>query len=179
MDKKKIISRVFMVIMLLLIVSCYTILVVLQPSSAVVGEKIRVQVQVQTDPDPTFGLDTDPKPQIASFLIPNDWTVDTVFYVSEDASPLQGGYEFLPNATYDRYPGDGTGSVDYWSDTLEVLYPSGSERKWVTYQSNEDVSITVNTAVHDLFVDFIVGQSEGTFDIGYFLTNASLDFDQD
>ena len=164
-----------LIAVLLVLSGCYTIMSVNQPNTANTNEKINVHLQVRTEPDPQYGLDTDPKNQIVGLMIPNDWTVDSVYFQGDQISPAEDYCTFLPPDSADAYPN----KVDYWTDSLEAHFPSGPDRHWVVYQSVHTILPNADTTFNDLYVNFTVGQTEGDFGIGYFVSNAALDFGED
>jgi hypothetical protein len=156
-----------MIVGLLFQVACFLIIEVDQPSSATAGGKITVTVTVQTDGD----IDQTPQFGIFAVLIPNDWAVDTVHFAGAFGP---GGMSFLHPDSGDGNPG---GQVDFWADSIEVHYPSGDDMNWVVYQSDEGwTKDNTDTGFVDVTVEMTVGQTGGTFDLGYFVTDASLDF---
>ena len=147
------------------IAGCFVIKLVSQPSTAMGGEQITsvvtVSVEGQTDANPHYG--------IAGFLIPNDWTIDSVYFT--------GGYSdyctYLDPDSADAEPG---GAEDYWTDTLETRYPSGVDMKWVVYQSSQS-HLTLNDTVDVLLtVKMTTSAAQGNFNLGYFASDAALDF---
>ena len=144
---------------------CFIIVLVNQPSSALGGEQITttltVSVEGQSDANPHYG--------IVGILIPNDWTIDSVYF--------SGGYTdymtFLHPDSSDAEPG---GQVDFWADSLEGRYPSGANYMWVVYQSSQSHATLVDTVDVTLSIIMTTALTQGDFDIGYFVTNASLDF---
>jgi hypothetical protein len=162
---KKFSPKLFFIILIPLISSCFTILTVEQPESAQVGEQISVYLEVRTevkDENPHYG--------IVGLLIPNDWNVDSVYY-SGDFGPDY--CFFLPADSADGDPG---GKMDFWADTLETRFPSGDSMSWRVYHAKKGYAANEDTAYVDLFIKMTVGQMTGTFPLGYLVTNAALDF---
>lgn len=149
----------------LLIAGCFAILSVNQPASVQGLEQftasLRVEIAGQSDANPHYG--------IVGLLIPNDWQVDSVWF--------EGAYNdyctFLHPDSSDAEPG---GQVDYWADSLEARYPSGPNLQWVIYQSSTSHLTLVSTDTVDLFVTMTPSATQGIFDLGYFVTDAALDF---
>ncbi len=147
------------------LVGCFKILNVVQPSSATVGDQITstvtVSVEGQSDANPHYG--------IVGLLVPNDWTIDNVVF----SGAYQDTCLFLPADSSDSEPG---GLVDYWTDSLEARYPSGTDMKWIVYQSKTS-HVTINDTVSvDVSVKMTVGQAQGNYNLGYFVSDAALDF---
>ena len=148
-----------------IIAGCFVITLVSQPSSAQGGEQITsvvtVSVQGQSDSNPHYG--------IVGLLVPNDWTIDTVYF--------SGGYSdyctYLDPDSSDAEPG---GIEDYWTDTLETRYPSGTDMKWVVYQSSQSHLTLVDTVDVMLTVKMTTSATQGNFNLGYFVSDAALDF---
>jgi len=162
---KKLILISVVVVLIAVLSSCFTILSVDQPTSVGVGETISVALEVRTE-----GTDENAHYGIIGLLIPNDWTVNSVSY-SGDFGPDEAS--FLHPDSIDGDPG---GQVDYWTDSLETRYPSGDDMQWVVYQANTPYSSALDTGYIDVDVEMIVGNTAGTYNIGYFVTNAALDF---
>ncbi len=167
---------IMIIVMAMVLSSCYTIMSLVQPTTALTNEIIDVSLIVRTEPDPVYGLDNEYHHGIVGVMIPNDWTVNVVYYSGPDADPPEGYFSFLHPDSADGDPG---GNVDYWADTLEARWPSGPDREWRVYQSDEKMKALKDTTFNDLYIQFVSGEMTGTYDIGYFVTNAALDFDED
>lgn len=153
-------------IILPLLSACFTILEVDQPTTAKTGETISVYLQVRTE-------DQEPNPHhgIIGLLIPNDWSVKSVKY-SGDIGPDE--CSFLHPDSADGDPG---GQVDYWTKELETRLSSGADMQWVVYQANTPYNYQAgDTAYVDVQIELTVGNTLGKYEIGYFVTNAALDF---
>jgi hypothetical protein len=154
------------IILTFFIAGCFVILSVNQPSTALGGEQVTATVTVSvegpSDDTPHYG--------IAGFLIPDDWSVSS-------ASFTGGGYtdnmSFLHPDSSDKEPG---GQVDYWTDSLEARYPSGDGYKWVVYQSDNSHLTIVDTVETIVTVVFNTSETQGAFNLGYFVSDAALDF---
>ena len=160
-----------------LISGCFTFLQITQPSTAVPGEQIMVELFIRhTDFfGETPGLDWG----IFGLMIPDDWTVDSVKYQSHQPAPdtsdiKPGSMAYLDPDIPDNYPN----KVDYWTDSLETRYPPPDGMFWEVWQSVDADSTALDTGYVDMFVYMTVGQTEGIFDLGYFISMASLDFDE-
>jgi len=159
------ISGITAVLTAVILAGCFIIATINQPSSAVGGEQITTTVIVTVE-----GIsDANPHYGIAGFLIPNDWTIDTVYF--------SGAYNdymtFLHPDSSDAEPG---GQVDYWTDSLEARFPSGTNYFWVVYQSSTSHLTLEDTVDVTLTVKMTTSATLGNFDLGYFVSNASLDF---
>jgi len=155
----------FFSIILPLLSGCFTILEVDQPATVATNSPIEVKLQVRTD-----GTDTNPHYGILGLLIPNDWTVNLVTY--------SGGFgpdtcSFLHPDSIDGDPG---GQVDFWTDSLEAHFPSGDDMMWVVYQANTPYASNLDTGYVDVVIQMSSGAMIGKFNIGYFVTDAALDF---
>jgi len=149
----------------LIYAGCFEILSVSQPSSATGGEQITATINV----DVQGNVDSNPHYGIVGLLVPNDWTVDSVNFT--------GGY--TDYATYlhpDSADKETGGQVDYWNPALETQYPSGDNYKWVVFQSSKAHTVINDTLGVSLVVKMTTGTSQGNFNIGYFVTDAALDF---
>ncbi len=153
-------------IILPLLSACFTILEVDQPTTAKTGETISVALQVRTE-----DKEANPHYGIIGMLIPNDWTVKSVKY-SGDIGPDE--CSFLHPDSADGDPG---GQVDYWTKELEARLSSGADMQWVVYQANTPYNYqAADTAYIDVQIELTVGTTLGKYEIGYFVTNAALDF---
>lgn len=160
----KLLRLLTLVLVLPLISGCFEIVSIEQADTVNPGDALSVVVKVKTD-----GTDENAHHGIVGLLIPNDWVVNQVNYTG-DFGP--DACTFLDPATPDADPN----AVDYWTDSLEVRYPSGDNMQWVVYQANTAYASAIETGNVDLAVDFTVGATKGTFNLGYFVTNAALDF---
>lgn len=149
----------------LMIAGCFVILTVSQPSTVMGLEKFTASLEVEVDGQ----TDATPHYAIVGLMLPNDWQVDSVWFT--------GAYNdyctFLPPDVPDNEPG---GQVDFWTDSLETRYPSGAEMQWLVYQSSSPHLTLVSKDTIDLFVTMTPGVTQGNFDLGYFVSDAALDF---
>lgn len=146
---------------LLPLISTCVIILVEQPSTVTSGESITINIEYHTiyaDENPHYG--------ILGLLIPNDWIVVSVNYDGDFGS---GECMFLHPDSSDWEPG----IQDFWTDSLELHFPSGDSMQWVVYQSDEPYAVDVDTSYVDGTFEMIVGQSSGTFDLGYFVASAA------
>lgn len=166
LNTTRLIFLVAIAIILPLLSGCFTIIEVDQPTSAKTGETISVYLQVRTEDQ-----ESNPHYGIVGMLIPNDWTVKSVKY-SGDIGPDE--CSFLHPDSIDGDPG---GQVDYWAKTLETQLPSGADLQWIVYQANTPFNYQAgDTAYVDVEIELTVGSTLGKYEIGYFVTNAALDF---
>jgi len=166
MLQNKTISYIAMGLLAIVLSACFTIILVIQPSSAMVGEAISVKVDVVLD-----GTETaEAKCGIVGIMLPNNWNVDSVYFDGDIADFCI----FLHPDSVDCNPG---GQVDFWTDTLEGRYPSGPDMEWRVYQSSQQW-LKADTADWNvsITVEMTVKAPEGNFDLSYFVTNAGLDF---
>ncbi|MBD3287316.1 T9SS type A sorting domain-containing protein [candidate division KSB1 bacterium] len=159
------ITLLAVVILLPLISGCFTIIRIDQTTMTTPGEEVTVHLLVRTE-------DTDDTPHygIVGLLIPEDWTVDLVHYFG-DFGP--DSCSFLHPDSSDAEPG---GQVDFWTQELENRYPSGEGMQWVVYQANTPFASSIDTGYVDLYVDMTTGATESDYNLGYFVSNAALDF---
>lgn len=166
LNATKLLFVIVAAIILPLLSACFTILEVDQPTTAKTRETISVYLQVRTE-------DQEPNPHhgIIGLLIPNDWTVKSVKY-SGDIGPDE--CSFLHPDSADGDPG---GQVDYWTKELETRLSSGADMQWVVYQATTPYNYQAgDTAYVDVQIELTVGNTLGKYEIGYFVTNAALDF---
>lgn len=166
LNTTKLIFVIAIAIILPLLSGCFTILEVDQPTSAKTGETISVYLQVRTEDQ-----EANPHHGIIGMLLPNDWTVKSVKY-SGDIGPDE--CSFLHPDSADGDPG---GQVDYWTKELETRLSSGADMVWVVYQANTPYNYQAgDTAYVDVQIELNVGATLGKYEIGYFVSNAALDF---
>jgi hypothetical protein len=153
------------VVLAVILTGCFIIVLVNQPSTAQGGEQITTTITVSVEGT----SDTNPHYGIVGILMPNDWSIDSVYFT--------GGYTdymtFLHPDSSDAEPG---GQVDFWTDSLEGRYPSGDDYMWIVYQSSQSHAVLVDTVDVTLSIKMTTGLTEGDFNLGYFVTDAALDF---
>jgi hypothetical protein len=155
-----------MTVLAIVLSGCFTIVLVTQPGTGMVGESIFVKVDVVLD-----GTEANAKCGIVGIMLPNNWNVDSVFFVGDSISDY---CIFLDPDSIDCNPG---GQVDFWTDTLEGRYPSGPDMEWRVYQSSQQwVKNDPADWNVSLTIEMTIGSPEGSFDLSYFVTNAGLDF---
>ena len=163
--KNKVAKIAVLVITALIMAGCFVILTVSQPSSVMGLEQFTASLSVEV----TGQVDANPHYAIVGLKLPNDWQVDSVWFT--------GAYNdyctFLHPDSSDSEPG---GDVDYWTDSLEARYPSGSDMQWLVYESSTSHLTLNSTDTVDVFVKMTPGLTQGNFDLGYFVTDAALDF---
>lgn len=150
----------------LIVAGCFLIKTVTQPSTVQASQQFTSTVAVQVD---ASSSDATPHYAIVGLKVPNDFQIDSVWFTGG----YTGACEFLPANVSDKEPG---GAVDYWTDSLEGRYPSGADMKWVVYQSTQSFLTIVNTLDVTLQVKMRAGSTLGNFNIGYFVSDAALDF---
>jgi hypothetical protein len=163
--KNKVAILSVLVITALIMAGCFLIVLVTQPSSVQGLQQftasVKVEVDGQSDANPHYG--------IVGLKLPNDWQIDSVWFT--------GTYNdyctFLHPDSSDKEPG---GQVDYWTDSLEARYPSGPDMQWLVYQSSTSHLSVVSKDTVDLFVKMTPGVTQGAFNLGYFVSEAALDF---
>jgi len=167
MLRKKTISFIAMTVLVIVLSGCFTIVLVTQPGSAMIGESISVKVDVVLD-----GTETgEAKCGIVGIMLPNNWNVDSVFFAGDSISDY---CIFLDPDSIDCNPG---GQVDFWTDTLEGRYPSGPTMEWRVYQSSQQwLKFDPADWNVSLTIEMTVKPPEGNYNLSYFVTNAGLDF---
>ena len=149
----------------LIIAGCFVILTVSQPSSIMGLQQFTSSLSVEV----VGQDDTTPHYAIVGVMLPNDWQVDSVWFT--------GVYNdyciFLHPDSTDSEPG---GQVDYWTDSLEARFPSGADMQWLVYESSTSHLTLNSTDTVDVFVKMTPGVTQGNFDLGYFVSDAALDF---
>lgn len=150
----------------LIIAGCFVINTVTQPASVETSQQFTSTVNVTVDAQYD---DSNPHYGIVGIKIPNDFMIDSVWFTGT----FTGACTFLPANVSDGEPG---GNMDYWTDSLETRYPSGADMKWVVYQSNDKFTTIVGSVPETLKVKMTAGLTSGNFNIGYFVSDAALDF---
>jgi hypothetical protein len=160
-------AGILVILTLVLISSCYTILSVVQPSNANVGETITTTIDLEMDETGLAG--SGPSYGLTAIMMPTDWTVVEVSY-DGDYGPSTMAY--LHPDSIDIQPGAGT---DYWYDSLVVNYPPPAGMDWYVYEGTESHvylgGITNVTATYQLTTG-----AAGNYNIGYYVNNADLHF---
>lgn len=153
------------VLFALLLASCFLIVSVTQPLTVQGLQQFTASVLVEVDGQ----SDANPHYAIVGLKLPNDWQVDSVWF-----SGTYNDYcTFLHPDSSDKEPG---GQVDYWTDSLEARYPSGPDMQWLVYQSSVSHVSVVSKDTVDLSVNMTPGVTQGSFELGYFVSDAALDF---
>ncbi len=166
MLQKKTIKFIAISLLAIVLSGCFTIILVIQPSSAMIGEAISVKVDVVLD-----GTEANPKCGIVGIMVPNGWNIDSVYFVGDIG---QDYFIFLPPNVPDCNTG---GQVDFWTDSLEARYPSGTDMEWRVYQSSQQwIKSDAADDTVSITIEMTVKPPEGNFDLSYFVTNAGLDF---
>ena len=147
---------------------CYKMKSVNQVSNAAVGSEVTSTFTVEYDGDSRAGT----RHAIIGVLTPNDWAIDSVYF----DGVFSDNCTFLPAEVADADTG---GQIDYWTDSLEVKYPSGSDMQWLVFQSDSGHAAQDTTADITVTVKMTVGQTEGDYDIGYFASDSRMDFTGD
>jgi hypothetical protein len=165
---KEIVLFVAVLSMIFLLSSCFTIYEVNQPCNVDPGQSIQVNLKTSTN-----STDENAKYGILGLLIPNDWEVDSVYY---DGDYGQGTFSFLHPDSADNYPS----TLDSgWADVMESMYPSPDDMHWTVYQADTAYAPTTDTNYVYFTIDITVGNKLGAYKLGYLLTEASLDFDNE
>ncbi len=163
--KNKVAKISVLVITALIMAGCFYFVSVTQPSSVQGLEQFTASVVVKVEGN----VDANPHYAIVGLRLPNDWQVDSVWFT--------GAYNdyclFLPANVPDNEPG---GQVDFWTDSLEGRYPSGADMKWLVYQSSTAQTVIPDTLDATLYVTMTPGVTQGNFNLGYFVSDAALDF---
>ena len=151
----------------IIVTSCFTILAIIQPSTAVTGEQIMVTMESRTN-----STDANPKYGIVAVLVPNDWTIDAMTYTGDYGN---GSFSWLHPDSNDSYPSNlDTGQG--WIDSIEVRYPSPADMRWEIWEANEAHAPAVDTNYLDIEITMTVGPTVGAWDLGYLLSESSSDF---
>ncbi len=164
MSKRNTISLAAVLIFSLVLSSCIEITTLVQAASAVFGESITTEFEIKTEYD-----DANAYQGIIGVMLPIDWSVDSVYMSGDYGADY---FSFLHPDSADGYAND----VDYWTDSLEVRYPSPADMEWRVYQSSQTIEYTLNPAYSDVKIEMTVGETAGDFELGYFFTNAAWDF---
>lgn len=163
--KNKVAKISVLVITALIMAGCFYFVSVTQPSSVQGLEQFTATAVVKVEGT----VDANPHYAIVGLRLPNDWQVDSVWFT--------GAYNdyclFLPANVPDNEPG---GQVDFWTDSLEGRYPSGADMKWLVYQSSTAQTVIPDTLDVNLHVTMTPGVTQGNFNLGYFVSDAALDF---
>ncbi|MHA2030791.1 MAG: DUF4961 domain-containing protein, partial [Candidatus Kariarchaeaceae archaeon] len=172
MKINKTVSILSIVTLSLLLSSCFIIVLVVQPGTAMIGEAIVVEIDVEL----TDSEEYNPQCGLVGIMLPNSWIVDSVYFVPVIGTVGPDYCLFLHPDSIDCNPG---GQIDYgWADSLEGRWPSGPDMEWRVYQSTQSWTKSdpgTNWQV-DLTIKMTVLGPEGDYDLSYFVTTAALDF---
>ncbi len=174
MHKKTLVSWSIAFILFLALAGCFTFERILQPESVMTGDSFTTQATVKVFGDPFWQLDKSPHYAIIGVLIPDDFTVDSVYYFPGDPGDIG------PNTCAFLHPdssdGEPDGQQNYWTDSLSYHYPPAEGMHWEVYQSLTKDSTSIDTSFVELFIEMTAGIDTGSYHIGYFVSNAALDF---
>jgi len=135
-----------------------------QPSTVTAGASITINVQIETS-----SSDANKKWGLLGIMIPDDWTVNSVNYTGDFGD---GTTHFLPSDSSDKYPS----AVDQgWADSIEARYPSGDLMHWAVYESDSGYTWSATSYI-DVAINLTVGNTNGSYDLGYFFSEGSFDF---
>jgi hypothetical protein len=161
--------QILSIALVVIIAGCFDISEVAQPATAVNGTSIEASFLMKT-----YEADANPHHLIVGLLIPSAWTVDSVYYEGTVFGPDY--CTFLHNDSLDRDLG---GTIDLgWTDSLNVHYPPVAGMEWRVYQGTIGyASANADTVYTDVFIEMTLdGWAAGDFELGYFVSNAALDF---
>jgi len=147
------------------LMSCFEITNIDQPKSAKAGDKITARVEVKTN-----GVDQNPHHGIVAIRVPSAWNIISV--------KMKGDYgrDTLKPLPADTPDGDRGGVVDYWQPELERKWDPGTSEKWIVFQTSKGYKAVKEIAFVDITIEMQVGNTPGVTKLGYFVTNAALDF---
>jgi len=173
----KIAKRTFLLItvllMMILLTSCFTIDEVAQPTTIGTETTFMTKLKVSTAPDPTYGLTTAGKYGIVGVLVPDEWSVDSVYYEPGNPGDIGPNHcQFLAPGTADSDPG----TVDHWKDSLDVMYAAPTGMHWEIWESVSKDSTALNDGNVGVNILLTTGTTETSYNLGYFVTEASMDF---
>jgi hypothetical protein len=162
---QKTISFFAMALLAIALSGCFVIILVIQPGTAMIGEAIVVELDVEFSDE-----DTNPKCGLVGIMLPNNWTVDLVYFTPVIGTVGPDTCVFLDPDSADCNPS----LIDtHWADSLEARWPSGPDMEWRMYQSLQAWAKTgSDTWSVDLTIEMTVAGPEGDFNLSYFVTNA-------
>jgi len=136
---------------------------IVQPATATAGQQITVNLTVSTEDS-----DANKKWGLLGLFIPNDWVVDTVYYEGDLG---EGGAHFLHPDSADNY----ASNWDYhWGDSMNTYIASVEGMRWEVWESDSGTAYTSKSYI-DITVEMTVGNTNGTFDIGYLFTDGATE----
>lgn len=136
---------------------------IVQPETATAGEQITVTMTVSTEDS-----DANKKWGMLGLFIPNDWVVDTVFYEGDLG---EGGAHFLHPDSADNY----ASNWDYhWGDSMDTYIASVEGMRWEVWEADSGFAYSSKSYI-DITVEMTVGNTNGTFDIGYLFTDGATE----
>ena len=161
------------VVITILMMGCFTIHEVDQPTSATAGEQISITVTCSAEEE----AETIERHMLFGLLVPNDFTVNTVTYEGD----FEGTCELLTAETALRDTVGPYKDAQTWYDSTEAYYPSGDDMQWVLFQGIESHTKPgkEDTLWFDVAIDMTVGNTNGTYNLGYLLSMVNLDFTEE
>jgi len=133
-----------------------------QPETASAGEQITITLTILTSSE-----DANVKWGLLGLMIPDDWTVDAVYYTGDFGS---GGTHFLHSDSADNYPS--VWDIG-WADSIEALIPSEENMHWEVYESDDGFTWSVESYI-DATILMTVGNNNGSYDLGYLFTEGAM-----
>jgi len=159
------------VITVLVIAGCFFPIEVNQPSSATVGETIKVSLGVQID-ETESGAGAGPSSGLCAILIDTNWTVEKVEFDGDYGPEVM---EYLHPDSADNSPGKG---VDFWYDSLAFHLPPPAGMEWVVFQGIEEHFYIGDTSNVTVEISIKVNTA-GVVNLGYFVSTTDLSFEED
>ena len=152
------------------IAGCFFPLVVDQPSTGTVGEKITVTIDVTID-ETAGGPGGGPAGGICAVLMDTNWTISSMSY---DGDYGPDGMSYLHPDSSDKRPEAG---IDYWRDSIAFHFPPPAGMDWYVYQQDEDNYPYIGDTTMTTVTIEITPTTEGSHTIGYFVTSNDLMMD--
>jgi len=157
MNWRRVATTVLILAIPLLLTRCL-ITKVSQPATANKGQHIVDTLNIFDSSLPSLGQETDRG--VLCALVPNDWSFDSCSYTAQEkgSSVIHQGVAAL---------------AANWGDSAEATIASGPNYKWIGMLSDSAYKYT-DTLFMTVKVYLAVGQTSGTFNIGFLTTkNAS------
>ena len=150
---KRLGTTIAIVVLPLLLTRCL-ITSVNQPSTANKGQQITVILKAYDNSTPSNGLVTDKG--VLCVMVPNDWTLVSSSYTGQEKGQTLVHKGVLSNA-------------QNWADSAESVISSGINMKWIGLLS-DSAYVYADTLFMTDTLKLLVGQTTGTFNIGYLIT---------
>lgn len=169
-----VLSTVILLVLVITFTTCFNIISVNQPATAMAGETINIIVNVEILDDPhTDGIGVDGSIFVFGLLAPKSWNAAENTSVSISSSPFSTTLSTMPEGELE--PKDGFA----WTETIESLNSGGfgenyGEVEWIMFKADtaynpQPVDLPLTGTVN---IETTVGPKNMITQLGYFIGDA-------